>query len=758
MLNLGVDINNSISGSTYGFNPITRMRILLEWIHRGSWLGGVAIDLLSDDMTRAGVELKGKIPPKDIEKIEEMVTTYGCWEVINDTVRWSRLYGGAIAVFLIDGQKLNTPFRLESVGKGQFKGLVVLDRWMIEPSLNELVTEPGPAMGMPKYYRVVSDAPALLGEKVHYTRCLRLEGIRLPYYQRLMENLWGISVFERLYDRLVAFDAATQGASQLIHKSFLRTLKLEDLRVALAAGGKAEQGVIKQVHMMRKMQQNEGISVIDAKDEFQLDQSSGYAGIADMMLRFGEQLSGALQIPLVRLFGQSPAGLSSSGESDLRTYYDGIKQQQNRHLKIPVTRMYRCAAQSLGIQLPEGFAVEFRALWQMSEKDRADTAAVIAQAVDTVVASNLLPKPAAMKELRQSSETTGVFSNITDEAIAQAEADATLEEPPSLEELEGAAAASGSGRRAAEAVQKAEGVKPDDKTTPTAPATSKKSSQTPGKELSGGKTDKTTPVPLKPKAKKELVPNEDEEKDLNDLYGIYANPGGGFVIRAKNGKGEQLGPFKDLSIAVAKRSALKKEQAQVSKASVDYSPGKPVSHCGSTGKFGEQGACANFVEPDGCRRVLGSIDPDHWCKLWAKAKTTDSARAYRFGDLDVIIETAKGEIRSPYGSVMPADYGYIRGSSSAEGPSEQMDCFVGPNQDSKQVWVVHQRDLKTNAFDEHKVLLGFRNAAAATDCYVTSFNDGRGQDRIIRIDQMPLDEFKDWLTKNYPYGAHEASA
>ena len=399
-LSVGLGTDNALSASTYGFNPITRQRIILEWIHRGSWLGGVAVDLVADDMTRAGVDIKGDFQPDETEQLEESVESLGVWEAINDTVKWSRLYGGCIAVLEIEGQKYDTPLRLETVGKNQFRGLAVLDRWMVEPSLENLVTEPGKNRGLPKFYRVVADSPSLPGQRIHYSRCIRLEGVRLPYYQRLMENLWGLSVIERLYDRMVAFDSATQGAAQLIHKSYLRTLKLANYREAMAAGGKAEQGVIKQMQMMRLLQQNEGISVIDAEDDFQLDQSSGYSGISDMILRFGEQLSGALQIPLVRLFGQSPAGLSATGESDLRTYYDGIKQQQRRYLLMPLIKVYRCAAQSAGLTVPKGFSLDFRSLWQLTEKERAETANIMVGAVTAAESGGIIDKRRRKKYFR----------------------------------------------------------------------------------------------------------------------------------------------------------------------------------------------------------------------------------------------------------------------------------------------------------------------------------------------------------------------
>jgi len=436
--NMGFGADNALSTSSYGFNPITRNRTLLEWVHRGSWIGGVAVDVVADDMTRAGVEIQGGMHPEDIEAIEEEATALGVWNAINETIKWSRLYGGAVAVMLIDGQDTESPFRVSTVRKGQFRGLLVLDRWMVEPSLSELVTEFGPTLGLPKYYRVTAQAPALSGMRIHHSRVIRLEGIKLPYWQRLMENLWGLSVLERLYDRMIAFDSASTGAAQLVYKSYLRTYKIEDLREATAAGGDAAAGIAKYVDMMRRFQGIEGITVIDSKDELASDSHGAFGGLSDALAQFGQQLSGALQIPLVRLFGQSPMGFST-GETDLRNYYDTIKQQQNKDLLVGVTKLYRVMAASKGIEMPKGTKIAFRSLWQLSEMDKASIAGTVSGAVTAAEEGGLITRATALKELRQSSQITGIFSNVTEDDIAEAE----LEGPPLPEDVEVAGVKSG---------------------------------------------------------------------------------------------------------------------------------------------------------------------------------------------------------------------------------------------------------------------------------------------------------------------------
>ncbi len=427
---LGIGAANALSTASYGFNPITRIRTLLEWIHRGSWLGGVAIDVVAEDMTREGVELLGSLEPADIGRLAKAADRLQIWSHLCDTVKWARLYGGCIAVMLIDGQRPDTPLNLSTVSKGQFKGLLVLDRWMIEPSLNNLVTEMGPNLGLPKFYTVTADAPALPKMRIHYSRCIRLEGVRLPYWQRVMENLWGISVLERLYDRMQAFDSATTGSAQLVYKSYIRTIKIKNLRQVAAAGGDAMKGLVAQVDMMRQFQNQEGITLLDADDEFEGHTHGAFAGLSDALVQFGQQVSGALQVPLIRLFGQSPAGFST-GDTDLRNYYDGIKQKQERELGDGVTLVYKVLAASEAIELPDDFEVNFKPLWQLSDEQKATIASADAATVASIESQGIIGRATALRELKQSSRTTGRFTNIDEKMIEAAEG----EEAPGLEGL-----------------------------------------------------------------------------------------------------------------------------------------------------------------------------------------------------------------------------------------------------------------------------------------------------------------------------------
>lgn len=120
----------------------------------------------------------------------------------------------------------------------------------------------------------------------------------------------------------------------------------------------------------------------------------------------------------------------------------------------------------------------------------------------------------------------------------------------------------------------------------------------------------------------------------------------------------------------------------------------------------------------------------------------------KFHGFDIALENPKGSTRSgtaPGGkawqSTMAHDYGYIKRTEGADG--DHVDVFIGDQLDSETVYVVDQVDPKTGKFDEHKVMLGFYDEAAARAGYLANYEQGwKG---LGTIKAMPLDEFKHWV-------------
>jgi len=651
------------------------------------------VDCVADDMTRAGTQVDSDLKPDRIDAVHDRWDDLFIWNRLNATLKWSRLYGGAVAVIVIDGQRMSDPLRVETIGRGQFKGLLVFDRWQLYPHLEDLVSDPSDGdFGLPRYYEIVADARSLPSWKIHHSRCIRFDGIEQPFFQQQAENYWGISILEPAWDRLLAFDSVTAGAAQLVFKAHLRVIKIKQLRQLIARNDGTTTAVYAQLEMIRQTQASEGLTILDADDDFAVNQYA-FGGLSDVMIQFAQQLSGAADIPLTRLFGQSPAGLSATGESDLRNYYDSVNSQQRARLLRPVRLLYDLVYRTrYGEPLPDGFGVTFTPLWQLAETEKSSIAGTVTSAVGAALQDGVIDVPTAMRELRQSSRVTGVFSNITDEAIEEA----VNRPPPAPPGPDG------------------QPIGPDGQ-------------------------------PLEPGAE-----------------GGAADPGTGTPGGAPTGPdGQPLGP----------ETASGGDPGATDPGAAPAAPRDPqVVPGGAQPPTAPDPNEADDSAPDGAvSGVTGepARDPDPgstWVEVLEDGKrwvhVTKDGSTYPLRDvhgLDVVIETPRGTKRVGYGwsVLMPADYGYIRGTSSAEGPREQLDCFVGPETDSELVWVIDQLDPDLRTFDEHKVMLDFGSEEEALDAYKAAFSDGRGAERIGNVRRMHVDVLKRWLAEEWPYGKGE---
>jgi hypothetical protein len=443
MTRTGMGTDNLNSYGTYGYYPITRLRIILDFAYRSSWICRTGVEAVAEDMTREGFTLGSDMDPTERGDIEAAFNEeFAIWDKLAETITWARLYGGAGAFIMIDGQDPKTPLRKDTIAKNSFCGLLPLDRWLVDPSLTDLVTDQRSLdYGKPKFYTTVGDTPLPPSTRIHHTRFIRFDGVKLPYYQRLSENLWDMSVLEPLWDRLMSFDMTTASTAQLVNRASVRKLFIEKWKETVGTGGDMLAAQLQAIDFLRFYQQNEGISVLDANDRMESDVYS-FTGLDAVLVQMGQQISGALGIPLVRLFGQSPVGLNSTGESDIRNYYDMIKSQQERRFRRPVDGLIEIIAKSLGIKIPNGFGWNFNPLWQLQEIEKVQISSGVTQQVLQAFEAGVITDQALIfKELKQQSHRTGVWTNITDEMIDQAENAPPLAPPGSM----GAAGAGGPG-------------------------------------------------------------------------------------------------------------------------------------------------------------------------------------------------------------------------------------------------------------------------------------------------------------------------
>ena len=119
-------------------------------------------------------------------------------------------------------------------------------------------------------------------------------------------------------------------------------------------------------------------------------QKVDFAGLPEMVRTFLQVAAGAADIPVTRLLGQSPAGLSATGDSDTRNYYDMISARQELDLRPQLERLDAVLLRSAGVD-PARVGFEFRPLWQLDAAQKAQVALTKAQTTAVYAGLNLWP-------------------------------------------------------------------------------------------------------------------------------------------------------------------------------------------------------------------------------------------------------------------------------------------------------------------------------------------------------------------------------
>ena len=416
---LGAGTPNLLEGTEYSLQRMSRDFNTLNALYRESWIVRRIIDVIPADMLKNWITITSGLDP-DVEK--RLSLTLRRTQLIDKLKRgmqWGRLYGGALGVMLVkhQGYDLSQALQLDWIMPGDFAGLLIFDRWNgVNPSSELIEDISDPDYGYPKYYTVTD--PAGGGSvNIHHSRVIRFTGNTLPFWEEIAEMQWGASVVESIFDELRKRDNVSWNIAQLTFMANIRVLKMQDLGQLLAATDNESQAeLLRTLEAQNMLLNNMGMQVMDAADGLETHQYT-FGGLADCYQQFIMDISGAAEIPVTRLFGRSPSGLNATGESDLQNYYDMIAEKQESYLRPILNKVLPPFIISTLGSLPDDFDFEFDPVAEPTDKERADLAKCGTDNVVAAYNAGLISQRTALKELKQQSERTGVWTNITDEDI-----------------------------------------------------------------------------------------------------------------------------------------------------------------------------------------------------------------------------------------------------------------------------------------------------------------------------------------------------
>ena len=359
--NMGTE-RDKAAGSHYA--PVFLSDQELTNAYRGAWLPRKIVDIPALDATR---RWRGWQADKgQIESIEAEEKRLDLRRKVKQAMTRARLFGGA-AIFIGTGERdTSLPLSDERISQGGVRYLTVMNRRQLTPT--ELEQDPqSERFGKPKAYRLAGSEI-----EIHPSRLMVFIGAEHPDPELAQGDAfgWGDSVLQALFDAIKQSDGTMANVASLVFEAKVDVIKIPDFMQQLQ-DPTFEKQVMERIRLAAMAKGINGTLLLDANEEYDSKQAT-FGSLPDIIDRFLQQVSGAADIPATRLLGQSPAGLNSTGEADLRNYYDRVQAMQELDVGPAIGLLDECLIRSALGSRPAEIHYIWNTLWQPTAAEQSE--------------------------------------------------------------------------------------------------------------------------------------------------------------------------------------------------------------------------------------------------------------------------------------------------------------------------------------------------------------------------------------------------
>lgn len=337
------------------------------------------IDRLPDDATREGFKLTGADEKFDWNSVMSEFEDLDALNAVADSWRWARLQGGSILVMAInDGRKYDKALDLSKARR--LTGIQVVESTFVQPE--GFVAGLGSrSFRLPTHYIIRGAHGSERLRKVHRSRVIRLDGMKVSPSFRIQNDGWGPSILQRVSTQLRQLGEVMGYSRSIAHNISIPVMHFKGLRAALCGDAKTQAQTQRMFETIRLTMDNLHMLALDSEDKLG-EASRDVSGLEKLIEKFVDGLVRSTDMPRTVLLGEQPGGLGSNAASEIRSWYDHVHAQQRLVLTPVINRLLEvmlAIRANRGEQVPFEWQVEWNQLWQPTALEKSQTDLALAQ-------------------------------------------------------------------------------------------------------------------------------------------------------------------------------------------------------------------------------------------------------------------------------------------------------------------------------------------------------------------------------------------
>jgi phage-related protein (TIGR01555 family) len=374
-----------------------------------AWLPRRVVSQVAEDAFRKWREWNAK--PEQITAIEREEKRLKLRDIGERAYNDARLRGKSFVYISVKGDENNVdkPLNLNRIRLGDINHLTHLTRDDVADG--EIDIDPiSPTFGEPQYYEIASTQLT----RIHPSRLVVFKGDPRP--ASFLRGAEANSVLSASMDAIKRHDATVANIASLVYEARVDVITVPGLAEMLVDPDE-EQRLMRRFSLMAQMKGNNGLVMLngsaspDSPSEEWEQKNTTFATLPDIIEKAQEEVSAAARIPRALLFGVSTGGMGSTGDLELSNYYDFINTIQTNHVEPSMNVLDEALIRSALGDRPDDVWYDWRSLWQMSDKEKAEIGKMIADKWKVAIDAGL-PPDAAIPSLVNDLTETGVGGGV----------------------------------------------------------------------------------------------------------------------------------------------------------------------------------------------------------------------------------------------------------------------------------------------------------------------------------------------------------